>query len=144
MAATRCALTCRPLYDSCTCRQCCFRIVVNKEWWGWDGGGMTYCLITCYQMGVQHSHITIMKGAVIRRNLHKQTCQTQSPWTDLVHESLGNSWHVRKIQKKIFWIISGFQLGIYYNHCINLGNLVCCSLIHSCNLKVSQDGCTKF
>ena len=52
MAATRCALTWRPLYDSCKHYQCCFRIEVNKEWWGWDRGGMTYCLITCYQVGV--------------------------------------------------------------------------------------------
>lgn len=117
MAATGCVAHCRPLYDMHTSLVLLQNKEVNKEWQGWDrGGGMTYCLITC-QVGVQHSHITIIQGAVIRRNLHKQTkkqtwstCQTQIPWTDLVHESLSNLWHVIKEQKKIFWIINGLLL----------------------------------
>lgn len=79
MAATRRVLTCCPLYDWCTHYQCCFRI---KRWIknGEDetGGGMLNYMC---QIGVQHSHITTMKGAVIRRSLHKQTnLSNTNPW----------------------------------------------------------------
>jgi len=40
------------------------------------------------QVGVQHSHITTMKGAVIRRGLHKQTNKT------VKHKSLEQTWYM--------------------------------------------------
>jgi hypothetical protein len=96
-----------------------------------------------FQVGVQQLHYNHEGGC--HQEYTQTNKQTNKTWstcqnTDLVHKSLSSLWHIIKIQKKIFWIVNGFQLGIYCNHFINLGNPVCCSLIHSHNLTVSQGG----
>jgi len=131
-------------YMTCTHHQRCFRIKNGKDETGGDD------ILLNYMSGGSptQSHYNHIGGCHQEKptQTNRQTwstCQTQIPWTDLVHESLSNLWHVIKVQKKIFWIINGLQLT--YAVTIALTRAFCpVCLIHSCYLTVSQDGCTKF
>jgi len=133
-------------YMTCTHYQCCFRI---KRWIknGKDEteGNEILLNYTC-QVGVQHSHITIIQGAVIRRNLHKQTNieylsninPLNRPDTRVIKQFVACYKNTKENILNYQW----FSINIYCNHCINLGILLCLS--DTLVLSVSQDGCTKF